>query len=242
MPGKNLPTHSANALYDKMAAIYDHFAHGIVHHRQRKAIEHMNIRPGSRVLEIGVGTGLSLTLYPRHCYVYGIDLSGGMLQRARDKVVAEKLDHVTLIRANALEPPFAEGTFDYIFLSHVISVVADPIRLINVIRGLGKPGCRIVIINHFKSSNRLLGMLEEWLNPLCHKLGWRSDLTLRELVDGGGLQVDFQYKLQVFDLWRTVFATNAEPDAREVRVIGRNGNGDHADEAARPWLSPAAGR
>jgi phosphatidylethanolamine/phosphatidyl-N-methylethanolamine N-methyltransferase len=214
--GKNLPTHSANRLYDKMAGLYDHFAHGIVHRRQKAAIERMNIQPGSKVLEIGVGTGLSLTLWPKHCTVYGLDLSGGMLSQARKRMLDAGLNNIRLVRANALQPPFAEGSFDYIFLSHVISVVEHPGELVRVIRRLGKPGCRIVIVNHFKSSNPLVGLIERWVNPICHKLGWRSDLTLKEVVEEGGLQIDFQFKLQVFDLWRIVFATNADADTREV--------------------------
>jgi phosphatidylethanolamine/phosphatidyl-N-methylethanolamine N-methyltransferase len=145
-----------------------------------------------------------------------------MLEQARRKAEREKLDHIRLVKCNALEPPFAEGTFDCIFLSHVISVVQDPPALINVIKRLGKPGCRIVIINHFKSSNRLIGLIEHWLNPLCKKLGWRSDLTLQELVDKGGLQIDFQYKLAVFDIWRTVFAVNADPP-RQITTIPYDG-------------------
>lgn len=235
--GKNLPTHSANAVYDHMAGFYDTLAHGIVFRRQKRAIELMNIEPGAKVLEIGIGTGSSMTLYPAHCTVYGIDLSGGMLAKAHERMEAGGHANFRLVRCDALHPPFADGAFDYIFASHVISVVADPVRLVKVIKRLGKPGCRIVLINHFKSPNRLMGILEHWLNPLCHKLGWRSDLTLQELVDGGGLQVDFQYKHQWCDLWRTVFATNAPPDTRTIRIAR---DGETFSSASRAVPVPPA--
>jgi phosphatidylethanolamine/phosphatidyl-N-methylethanolamine N-methyltransferase len=195
-------------IYNVWSYFYDLFWPAIVHRRTSRAIEQMHIRPGERVLDVGVGTGLALQSYPVHASVVGIDLSEGMLRRARKRVVQSHMSWVNLALGNALELPFPDQVFDHVLLSHVITVVSDPVKLIQETRRVVRPGGQIVIINHFRSSNRLIGMIEKWLCPLCQHLGWRSDLCLRELVQETGLEVDFRYKLDQVDLFQTVFITN----------------------------------
>ncbi len=195
-------------IYNVWSYFYDMFWPAIVHRRTARAIEQMQILPGERVLDIGVGTGLALRSYPSHARVTGIDLSEGMLRRARRRVLQDQMNWVNLTLGNALELPFPEQTFDHVLLSHVVTVVSDPVRLIEETRRVTKPGGQIVVINHFRSSNRLIGMIEKWLCPLCQHLGWRSDLCLRELLEQTGLEVDFRYKLDHVDLFQTVFMTN----------------------------------
>jgi len=182
-------------IYNVWSYFYDLFWPTIVHRRTSRAIEQMHIRPDERVLDIGVGTGLALQSYPAHARVVGIDLSEGMLRRARRRVLQDRMSWVELALGNALQLPFPDGVF-------------DPVKLIEETRRVTKPGGQMVIINHFRSSNRLIGLIEQWLCPLCQHLGWRSDLCLRELVRETGLEVDFRYKLDQVDLFQTVFMTN----------------------------------
>ena len=105
---------------------------------------------------------------------------------------------------------FAEGSFDQIVLSHVVSVVSNPVRLIQLAYRLGKPSCRIVIVNHFRSTNKLMALLEKLVCPICRQLGWRSDLSLEELVRDTGLLVEKCFRNSSVDVWETVFARAPE--------------------------------
>jgi len=202
---------TTRTIYNIWAYFYDWLWLTIVHRRTARAIQQMYIRPGDRILDVGVGTGLGLPFYPSRAKVVGIDLSEGMLRKARRRVLEQNMDWVHLTLGNALQLPFPDHLFDHVVLSHVVTVVSDPIKLIEETRRVTRPGGQIVIINHFRSSNRLFGLLEKWLCPLCQYLGWRSDLCLQELIEKTGLKVDFRYKLDQLDLFQIVFITNEPP-------------------------------
>ncbi len=199
---------TTKSIYDFHSAFYDVTFGRLVRRRIGRAISHMNIRPDEFVLDLGIGTGASLGFYPDRSRIVGIDLSGGMLREARKKLTQKRLDSTSLFQADALHLPFADNSFDHIFISHVISVVSDPYRLVREAQRVAKAGARIVILNHFQSSNRFIALVEKWLCPLCTKLGWRTDLALQDLIRRTGLQIDFRYKLESIDLWETVVINN----------------------------------
>lgn len=172
----------------------------------------MNIKATDRVLDLGIGTGVSLNYYPNRGRIIGLDLSTGMLRQARKKILERGLEHADVFQSDALWLPFADNTFDHIFISHVISVVSDPFRLIHEARRVAKPDARIVMVNHFQSTNRFIAMVEKWLCPLCTQLGWRSDLALNDLVNRTGVQIDYRFKLESIDLWETVVISNNKSD------------------------------
>lgn len=203
-------------IYDTWSRFYDWFWPRIVVKRTSRAIERMGIEAGDRILDAGVGTGVPLPFYPTHARVTGLDLSEGMLSKARERVRRQKLDHVRLTVGNALELPFPDETFDHVLLSLVVTVVSDPVRLMHEVQRVCKPGGQIVIINHFKSGNRLVGLAEDLLCPLSQHLGWRSDLCLHDLIEQAGLEVGFRYKLYKVDLFQTVFITNRPPSPRSA--------------------------
>ena len=200
---------STRKIYDVHAMFYDATFGRLVRKRIARAIGHMNIQPDDKVLDLGIGTGVSLDYYPTdRGRVFGIDLSGGMLRKAREKIRDTNRPNATVFQADALHLPFAPDTFDHVFISHVISVVSDPYRLVQEAQRVAKPGARIVIVNHFQSTNRFIAMVEKWLCPLCTKLGWRSDLALQDLIRRTGVEIDYRFKLDSIDLWETVVMTN----------------------------------
>jgi len=200
---------STKKIYDVHSMFYDATFGRLVKRRIERAINHMNIQPADRILDLGIGTGVSLNFYPTdRGHLVGVDLSAGMLREARKKIREQGRTNASVFQANALQLPFGDDTFDHVFISHVISVVSDPIQLVKEAQRVARPNARIVIVNHFQSTNRFIAMVENWLCPLCTKLGWRSDLQLQDLIRRTGVEIDYRYKLESIDLWETVVITN----------------------------------
>jgi phosphatidylethanolamine/phosphatidyl-N-methylethanolamine N-methyltransferase len=199
---------STRKIYDVQATFYDATFGRLVKRRIARAIEHMNITDSDTVLDLGIGTGASLNFYPNIGRIYGIDLSEGMLKLCRKKIRERGLTRATVFQADAMRLPFADDTFDHVFISHVISVVSDPAKLVQEAQRVAKTGARIVIVNHFQSANRFIAMLEKWASPLFTKIGWRSDLALPELIRETGINIDYRFKLENIDLWETVVISN----------------------------------
>src|SRR4051812_6062573 len=199
---------STRKIYDFHSVFYDATFGRLVKRRIERAIRHMNVGDTDRVLDLGIGTGVSLNFYPNRGRIIGVDLSAGMLREARKKIAQRNMTHATVFQADALRLPFGDDTFDHVFISHVISVVSDPYKLVMEAQRVAKPGARIVIVNHFQSTNRFIALIEKWLCPLCTKLGWRSDLALQDLIRRTGVTVDYRYKLDSIDLWETVVINN----------------------------------
>src|SRR5438067_1064396 len=117
------------AVYEKLASVYDYTFGPTLHLARVHAIQRMGIRPGDRVLEVGVGTGINASLYPRDCAVTGIDFSGSMLEKARDRVARKDFRNVRLLEMDAADLKFTDETFDIVYAPYLISVVPDPITV-----------------------------------------------------------------------------------------------------------------
>lgn len=202
---------STQKIYDVHSSFYDATFGRLVRTRIERAIGRMNIAADDKVLDVGIGTGTSLNYYPQDKgTIVGVDLSGGMLDQALKKVNKQGRTNAVIGQANALQMPFADDTFDHVFISHVITVVSDPIQLVREAQRVAKEGAKITIVNHFQSNNRFVGWVEKVLCPICTKIGWKSDLSLASIVDGTGIEVDYRYKLRSLDLWETVVLTNTK--------------------------------
>jgi phosphatidylethanolamine/phosphatidyl-N-methylethanolamine N-methyltransferase len=131
-----------------------------------------------------------------------------MLRLCRQRMAEQGRKNVSISQGNALQLPFGDDTFDQVFISHVISVVSDPVMLVREAQRVAKPGARILILNHFQSSNRFIALLEKWTCPFWEKIGWRSDLALQDVIRDTHLEIDYRFKLGNIDLWETVVTTN----------------------------------
>lgn len=193
---------SVEKIYSAYSGIYDHIFRGVVEPRIEEAIRIMDLKPGDHVLEVGVGTGLSLPYYPRHCTVTGIDLSGKMIAQARKKVKNLGLDNVTLKVMNAEGMGFPGETFDHVFAAFVITTVPDPIKVLReMIRVVRKRG-QVILLNHFRSSNSIIGKVEDLLSPMFARLGWRTDVKVDDILRGTPLRIVSVSRIKGFDLWK----------------------------------------
>ncbi len=199
---------SIKKIYAGYSSVYDALFKRFFYPRIKHAISYMDIRPGDRILDVGVGTGLSLSLFPGYCKVVGIDLSTEMLMKAKEKITANRLDNIKVMSMDAMSVGFKDDSFDKVFISHVVSVVPDPYKVMSEVKRVCRKGGQVVIVNHFKSKNKVIETVEKIINPVCKKIGWRSDLCLNEFIDKSGLNVKQKYMLKKLDFWHIVFATN----------------------------------
>jgi len=196
-------------LYYEFSHLYDRVFNRVFTRRIEQAIRSLEIGPGARVLEVGVGTGLSFNAYPRHCQVIGVDLATEMLDQAREKIARNGWRHLKVMEMDALDLKFPDNTFDYIMAFHVVSVVPDPTKLVCEVLRVSKPGATVVIINHFRSRHRLLAMLDDLIEPITRRLGWHT-LGLDEVVGAGPLQVARTYKTAGRSLFTIVIGRNSK--------------------------------
>ncbi len=191
-------------VYEKQASWYDLWFGPTLHHGRLVAIEHMGIAPGDRLLEVGVGTGINARLYPRNCHVTGIDLSPEMLEKARARVQRQGVRNIRLQEMDAAHLTFADDSFDIVYAPYVISVVPDPVQVVREMRRVCRPGGKIVIVNHFRSSNPILSRLERAMSPVTVHLGFKSDLDLPGFLAQAHLQPISIEKVNFPRLWSLV--------------------------------------
>jgi phosphatidylethanolamine/phosphatidyl-N-methylethanolamine N-methyltransferase len=202
-------------LYYELSHLYDLLFRRVFYPRIAMLIRSLDIAPGARVLEVGVGTGLSLDEYPMWCQVTGIDLAPDMLERAQDKVDRRGWRHINLEQGDALNLRFADDSFDYVTAFHVVSVVPDPVRMMAEVQRVCRPGGVIAIINHFRSPSRIVGRLARTIDPITRWLGWTT-LRLSDVLRTETLEVERQWKTSPRSLFTIVVARNRKGEGRTV--------------------------
>jgi phosphatidylethanolamine/phosphatidyl-N-methylethanolamine N-methyltransferase len=194
---------SIRAAYRRYAGFYDRVFGTLLASGRHAAVAWLNRRGGLRILEVGVGTGLSLSDYREDNRVVGIDLSTDMLKVAQERVARENLAHVEgLLEMDAGKLAFADGSFDVVVAMYVMTVVPDPQGTMAELERVCKPGGDIVIVNHFAAPRPgVRRTVENWLAPLSKKLGWRPDFTLESLLHGSPLAVQSVETVPPFGLF-----------------------------------------
>jgi len=195
----------AYALY---SPVYDLLFDWIFHPGRQAAVKCLDVRPRDRILEVGIGTGLNLALYPHDCHLVGVDLSERMLEKARAKTRELGLANVTLKVMDAAATDFPDNEFDRALATYVISAVPDSVAVLREMRRVVKPGGTLVIVNHFKSEKPLIGAVEDLVAPLCTRLGWKSNLSLEPLLSQVGLVPDLVTGVNLFNGWRLIRCVN----------------------------------
>jgi phosphatidylethanolamine/phosphatidyl-N-methylethanolamine N-methyltransferase len=159
--------------YRRWAPVYDH-TFGLVAAEGRKHAVEMINQSNGRVLEVGVGTGLSLPAYGRHLQIVGIDLSPEMLGKARERVDVEGLDNIVgLHEMDAGDLKFPNASFDTVVAMYVMTVVPEPEKVMRELSRVCRPGGDVIIVNHFSAEEGMRGWVERRMAPFADKLGWR---------------------------------------------------------------------
>ena len=192
------------AVYDKLAKVYDFTFGPTLHPGRLQAIERMDIQSGERVLEVGVGTGINLSLYPKNCSVVGIDFSGPMLEIARERAARKDVRNVRLLQMDAADLKFADNSFDIVYAPYVISVVPDPVKVAHEMRRVCRPGGRIIVLNHFLSPNAILKRIERLISPFTIHIGFKADLDLPAFLAQAELRPQSIEKVNIPKLWSLV--------------------------------------
>lgn len=161
--------------YGRWAPVYD-IVFGPVFRRGRRAAVDAAERIGGRILEVGVGTGLSLDQYARSNRIVGIDISEPMLDKAHERVKRLRLHNVEAITVmDAEHLTFPDASFDVVVAQYVVTAVPNPEQALDEFVRVVRPGGEIVLTSRIGAGKGVRGTLEKWLMPVTSRLGWRTE-------------------------------------------------------------------
>ncbi len=161
--------------YGRWAPVYD-MVFGPVFKQGRRAAVEAADEIGGRILEVGVGTGLSLPSYSRSSRIVGIDISEPMLAKARDRVAAHRLSHVESIAVmDAEHLDYTDNSFDVVVAQYVVTAIPNPETALDEFARVVKPGGQIIITTRLGAETGFRGNIERLLMPVTSRLGWRTE-------------------------------------------------------------------
>jgi phosphatidylethanolamine/phosphatidyl-N-methylethanolamine N-methyltransferase len=173
----DLDKQTVTKAYARWAPVYD-LVFGAVFERGRHAAIAAAERIGGRILEVGVGTGISLPSYSKTCRLCGVDISEPMLRKAQDRVTELGLDNVEgLWVMDAEHLSFPDESFDVVVAQYVITAVPNPEATLDEFARVLKPGGEIVLVSRVGAEAGLRRSLEHWFQPAARKLGWRTEFS-----------------------------------------------------------------
>lgn len=206
---------SITSAYQRYAPVYDVLFGRVFEPGRRRVIETLACTAGDCVLEVGVGTGLSLPHYPPATRITGIDLSPHMLARAHARVRRHGLANVELHAMDAQALDFPDASFDKVVALYVASVVPDAAAMMRELRRVCRPGGQIVVVNHFSHDHGWQRSLERKLSPLASLLGFEPHFPFENFLTVAGLDLADMRPVNLFGYWTLLRfvkpATAAQP-------------------------------
>ena len=194
--------------YRRLSGTYDRFFGPVFEQGRQVAIEKMGCQAGDRVLEVGVGTGLSLTQYAEGVEVVGIDVSPDMLEHARGRLSDEQRRRITLTEMDAQAVDYPDDSFDKVVAMYVVSVAPDPKKVVDEMKRVCKPGGELFIVNHF-SQKGPMAKLERLASPLSKLVGFRPSFPLDDFLAMADLEVIDTQNVNAFGYWTLIHARNS---------------------------------
>jgi len=195
--------------YRLFSGSYDIVFGPVFHPGRKDAVRIANDRPGQRILEVGVGTGLSLPHFRTDSRVTGIDVSAEMLAKARRRAERLELAHVESLRVmDAENLEFPDSSFDAVLALYVASVVPSPARFAAEMRRVCIPGGTIVVVNHFTSSNPVMRLLEKRLARVARHIGFHADFPMDAFRRDSQLSIREVRPSNLFGYWKLLRCVN----------------------------------
>jgi phosphatidylethanolamine/phosphatidyl-N-methylethanolamine N-methyltransferase len=214
--------------YRRLAPVYDLVFGASLAPGRKAALAALACRPGERVLEVCVGTGMSLPLYPRQVRVTGIDASREMLARAAGRVAARRLAQVeALVQMDAGRLAFADASFDKVALLFALSGLPDPLRAVREMQRVCRPGGTIVIAQHFRTGSALMRACEIVLAPTYRLMRYRADMDLECFLAAAKLDVIDTRRTNLFGYATLLTCVNRAPQRRLERQRATAPGGRH---------------
>lgn len=207
LESKQGPVPHASPLYKSLVPAYKAIWPALARKRIHDAVRSLQIPSGAQVLEVGVGTGVSLESYPTDIEITGVDLSESMLAVAEQSIADRNWSHIHVQPMNAEDLQFDDAAFDFVTSFHTISVVSDPHRMMSELVRVCKPGGRIMIVNHFRSNNPVVARVVDSAGGITKRIGWRTDLGFSEIIRDLPVQLEDRYKSNPMSLFTVLKAT-----------------------------------
>lgn len=170
-------------LYDRIAQGYDIAFGPLLRHGQKMALSALDIKPSAHVLEVGIGTGLTLPMYRKDQKIDGVDLSERMLEKAEKRKKKLGMGNVKLHVMSAESLEFKDNTFDIVYAPSVFSVVHDPKKVLDEMLRVAKPDGTLCVVSHFAGSTNAEKVLDRAFDPLTRKLVGFRMTTPRGVVE-----------------------------------------------------------
>jgi phosphatidylethanolamine/phosphatidyl-N-methylethanolamine N-methyltransferase len=205
--------HDTIRTYRLFSGSYDIVFGPVFHPGRKDAVRIANDRPGQRILEVGVGTGLSLPHFRSDSRVTGIDVSAEMLAKALRR--ARRLAHVESLHVmDAENLEFPDNSFDAVLALYVASVVPSPARFAAEMRRVCIPGGTIVVVNHFTSNNPVMRLLEKRLARVARHIGFHADFPMEAFRRDSRLSIREVRPSNLFGYWKLLRCVNEKPASR----------------------------
>ena len=195
-------------IYSLYSHFYDSLFGTLLNPGRLAARKLMDIQPGERVLEVGIGTGISLPLYPSNVEVVGIDISQDMIKQAGDKKQRMGYNNVKLCITDASEMGFKNNYFDKVIASHSITVIPKPFETLKEIKRVCKENAEFFFLNYSGSDDNVIARIEKAWSPIRSRLGLGKAIDLEGLLHNANFKIDFKDRVNIFKLCKIIKCRN----------------------------------